>query len=131
CPLASLTIPCSTQLAADALATKSTTPIKPIQIDLINITRKRVATWQTHNIHLANFDVTTLRVVWFCSGALLGCLLEQHLMLRKHSPDAKVCREMNGAIYGRTGSAVPKQRRRRLVMSFEMVRSEEQTSELQ
>jgi GntR family transcriptional regulator / MocR family aminotransferase len=29
---------------------------------------------------------------------------------------------MNGAIYGRTGSSVPKQRRRRLVMAFEMVR---------
>jgi GntR family transcriptional regulator / MocR family aminotransferase len=29
---------------------------------------------------------------------------------------------MNGAIYGRTVSSVPKQRRRRLVMSFEMVR---------
>jgi GntR family transcriptional regulator / MocR family aminotransferase len=29
---------------------------------------------------------------------------------------------MNGAIYGRTGSSIPKQRRRRSVMSFEMVR---------
>src|SRR4029077_12695540 len=29
---------------------------------------------------------------------------------------------MNGGIYGRTVSSVPKQRRRRLVMSFEMVR---------
>ncbi len=29
---------------------------------------------------------------------------------------------MNGAIYGRTGSPVPKRRRRHLVMSFEMVR---------
>src|SRR5882724_12572957 len=90
CPLASLTIPCSSELAADALATKSMTPVKPIQIDLINITRNRVATGQTHNIHFANFDVTTLRVIWFCSVALLGCLLGQHLMLRKHFPDAKV-----------------------------------------
>src|ERR1700747_360527 len=32
------------------------------------------------------------------------------------------CRKMNGAIYGRTFSPAPKQRRRRLVMSFEMVR---------
>jgi hypothetical protein len=24
--------------------------------------------WQTHNIQLANFDVTSLRVVWFCLG---------------------------------------------------------------
>jgi hypothetical protein len=52
--------------------------------------RKRVAAWQTHNTHLVNFDVPTLRVIWFCSGALLGCLLGQHLMLRKHSPGAKV-----------------------------------------
>src|SRR5438046_10017192 len=36
---------------------------------------------------------------------------------------------MNGAIYGRTGSAVPKQRRRRLVMSFEMVRLDRASSE--
>src|SRR5207249_7520500 len=83
-------MPCSPELAADALATKSMTPIKPIQIDLINIIRKRVATWQTHNIQLANFDVASLRVIWFCSGALLVCLLGQHLMLRKHSRGAKV-----------------------------------------
>src|SRR5437763_14442422 len=82
-------IPCSTELAADALAT-SMTPTKPIQIHLINITRKRVATLQTHNIQLANFDMASLRVMWFCSGALLGCLLWQHLMLRKHSRGAKV-----------------------------------------
>src|SRR5881394_3114254 len=90
CPLASLTTPCSTELAADAPVTNSVTPIKPIQMDLINIIRKRVATWQTHNIQLANFNVASLRVIWFCSGALLGCLLGQHLMLRKHSRDAKV-----------------------------------------
>src|SRR5437016_5503981 len=66
------------------------TPIKPIRIYFINITRKRVATWQTHNIQLANFDVASLGVIWFCSGALFGCLLSQHLMLRKHSPGAKV-----------------------------------------
>jgi hypothetical protein len=36
---------------------------------------------------------------------------------------------MNGAIYGRTGSAVSKQRRRRLVMSFEMVRLNRASSE--
>src|SRR5437764_1361332 len=52
--------------------------------------KKRVATRQTHNIQLANFDVASLRVIWFCSGALLGCLLWQHLMLRKHSRGAKV-----------------------------------------
>src|SRR5947199_1840488 len=37
--------------------------------------------------------------------------------------------KMNGAIYGRTGSSVPTQRRRRLVMSFEMVRLERASSE--
>src|SRR5262249_12923389 len=105
------------------------TPIKPIQIGLINITRKKVATWQTHNIQLANFDVPSLGVIWLCSVALLGCLLGQDLMLRKHSPVRKSCSEMNGAIYGRTGSAVPKQRRRRLVMSFEMVRLDRASSE--
>ena len=36
---------------------------------------------------------------------------------------------MNGAIYGRTGSAGPKQRRRRLIMSFEMVRLDRASSE--
>src|SRR5678816_3478711 len=41
----------------------------------------------------------------------------------------KSCREMNGAIYGRTGSAVSKQRRRRLVMSFDMVRLDRASSE--
>src|SRR3954462_15128051 len=34
----------------------------------------------------------------------------------------KSCWEMNGAIYGRTGSVVSKQRRRRSVMLFDMVR---------
>ena len=33
--------------------------------------------WQTHNIQFANFDVTSLCVVWFCSGALWGGLPEQ------------------------------------------------------
>src|SRR5881392_776369 len=37
--------------------------------------------------------------------------------------------KMNGAIYGRTGSSVPKQRRRRSVMSFEMVRLDRASSE--
>ncbi|HZR05058.1 MAG TPA: PLP-dependent aminotransferase family protein [Candidatus Udaeobacter sp.] len=35
----------------------------------------------------------------------------------------------NGAIHGRTGSSVPRQRRRRLVMSFEMVRLDRAASE--
>ncbi len=37
--------------------------------------------------------------------------------------------KMNGAIYGRTGSVAPKQRRRRLVMAFEMVRLDRAASE--
>ena len=37
--------------------------------------------------------------------------------------------KMNGAIYRRTVSSVPKQRRRRLVMSFEMVRLDRASSE--
>jgi GntR family transcriptional regulator / MocR family aminotransferase len=37
--------------------------------------------------------------------------------------------KMNGAIYGRTVSSIPKQRRRRLVMSFEMVRLERESPE--
>src|SRR5262249_29104938 len=36
---------------------------------------------------------------------------------------------MNGAIYGRTVASVPKRRRRRLVMSFEMVRLDRASSE--
>jgi hypothetical protein len=36
---------------------------------------------------------------------------------------------MNGAIYGRTVSSVPKHRRRRLVMSLEMVRLDRASSE--
>src|ERR1044072_6144477 len=39
------------------------------------------------------------------------------------------CRKMNGAIYGRTVPSVPKRRRRRLVMSFEMVRRDRASSE--
>jgi len=37
--------------------------------------------------------------------------------------------KMNGAIYGRTGSAVSKQRRRRLVMPFEMIQLDRASSE--
>src|SRR6266404_7543461 len=54
----------------------------------------------------------------------------QHLILRKHSLDAKIALvKKNGAIYGRTVSSVPKHRRRRLVMSFEMVRLDRASSE--
>src|SRR6266436_3678372 len=106
------------------------TPIKPIEIDLINITRKRVATWQAHNIQLANFDVASLRVFWFCSGAVLGLPIRaaSHVEKAFSGCESRVGK-MNGAIYGRTGSSVPKQRRRRLVMSFEMVRLDRASSE--
>ena len=43
--------------------------------------------------------------------------------------DAKIVVKMNRAMYGRTVSAVPKHRRRRLVMSFEMVRLDRASSE--
>ena len=51
-------------------------------------------------------------------------------MLRKHSLgcESRVVK-VNGAIYCATGSSVPKQRRRRLVMSFEMVRLDRASSE--
>src|SRR5437879_6696082 len=51
-------------------------------------------------------------------------------MLRKHSLNAKIALvKMNGAIYGRRVPSVPKHRRRRLVMSFEMVRLDRASSE--
>src|SRR5437660_4575602 len=54
----------------------------------------------------------------------------QTLILRKHSLDAKIALvKKNGAIYGHTVSSVPKHRRRRLVMSFEMVRLNRASSE--
>src|SRR5262249_5098521 len=54
----------------------------------------------------------------------------QDLTLRKHSLGARVAFvKVNGAIYCRTVSSVPKQRRRRLVMSFEMVRLDRASSE--
>jgi len=28
--------------------------------------------WQRHNVQLANFDVASLRVIWFRWGSLLG-----------------------------------------------------------
>src|SRR4026207_2073403 len=54
----------------------------------------------------------------------------QHLILRKHSLDAKIALvKKNGAIYGRTVSSIPKHRRRRLAMSFERVRLDRTSSE--
>jgi hypothetical protein len=42
--------------------------------------------WQRHNVQLANFDVTSLRVIWVHYQ-------RQHLTLRKDSLDAKVLSE--------------------------------------
>ena len=54
----------------------------------------------------------------------------QHLDLEKVFPGCE-CRvvKLNGAIYGRAVSPVPRQRRRRSVMSFEMVRLDRASSE--
>ena len=49
-----------------------------------------MATWKTHNVQLANFDVTSFACHLVLFGRALGCLFGQHLMLRKHSRDAKV-----------------------------------------
>jgi len=42
---------------------------------------------------LANFDVTSLRVIWFCSGALIGLLSTAASHLEKEFLDAKVVSE--------------------------------------
>src|SRR2546427_9565267 len=79
--------------------------------------------WQRHNAQLANFDVTSLRVIWIS-------LLTAASHLEKGFPGCESrVGKMNGAIYGRTGSSVPKQRRRRSVMAFEMVRLDRALSE--
>jgi len=132
--------------------------------------------WQRHNVQLANFDVTSLRVIWFRRSSFLtsghfpllvvlgvkvsqwpnekeiipaGCRGKQAKIFARGSywPDTgplltaashlvkafSGCKsrvgKMNGVIYGRTGSSVAKQRRRRLVMSFEMVRLDPASSE--
>jgi hypothetical protein len=58
--LASLTTPSSTEFAAAALATKSMTPMKPIPIDLINITNQKRECGKEHKIELANFNKASL-----------------------------------------------------------------------
>jgi hypothetical protein len=52
--------------------------------------RKRVATWQTHNIQFVNFEVASLRVIWFCSGALLGLRIRAASRVEKAFSGAKV-----------------------------------------
>jgi GntR family transcriptional regulator/MocR family aminotransferase len=89
-----------------------------------------MATWQTHNIQLASFNVASLRFTWFRSATLLGCLLTaaSHLEKAFVGCESRVVK-MNGAVYGRTFSSSPKRRRRRSVMSFEMVRLDRGSSE--
>ena len=79
--------------------------------------------WQRHNAQLASFDVTSF-------ACYLGPLLTaaSHLEKGFSGCESRVGK-MNGAIYGRTGSSVSKQRRRRSVMSFEMVRLDRASSE--
>jgi GntR family transcriptional regulator / MocR family aminotransferase len=78
--------------------------------------------WQRHNAQLANFDVARL--------CYLGSLVTAASHLEKvFSGCESRLVKMTGAIHRRTVSSVPKQRRRRLVMSFEMVRLDRASSE--
>jgi hypothetical protein len=67
--------------------------------------------------------VTRLRVIWVPLSTAAS-----HLEKAFSGCESRVVK-MNGAIYGHTVSSVPKQRRRRLVMSFEMVRLDRASSE--
>jgi hypothetical protein len=40
---------------------------------LVQFPIAKTRTWQRHNIHLANFDRASLRVIWFRWCPLLGC----------------------------------------------------------
>jgi GntR family transcriptional regulator/MocR family aminotransferase len=63
-------------------------------------------------------------------GRAFGLSIRAASHVEKAFSGAKVVSgKMNGAIYGRTGSSVSKQRRRRLVMTFEMVRLDRASSE--
>jgi hypothetical protein len=55
------------------------------------IALKRLTRLGAENLITCPGNVASLRGIWFCSDTLLGCLLKrQHLILRKHSLDAKV-----------------------------------------
>jgi len=87
-----------------------------------------VATWLTHNVQLANFDLASSPVIWLCSGALWLPIKAASHVEKAFSECESGIVQMNGAIYGRTVSLLPK-RRRRSVMSFEMVRLDRASSE--
>ena len=83
----------------------------------------------------AQYPLGQFRCAHFaCYLVLFGCAFGLPIRAASHFEKAfSGCEsrvgKMNGAIYGRTGSAFSKQRRRRLVMSFEMVRLYRASSE--
>ena len=80
-PLASLTIPCSTEPAPNALETKSASPTNPIQIDLINITNQKRKCGEKHKIHLTKIDKASLRVSCFVVAAGIPVVSGGHLVI--------------------------------------------------
>jgi len=52
-------------------------------VSLVEFSIPKAPMWQRHNAQLANFGVASLRVIWIHYQ-------RQHLILRKHSLDAKV-----------------------------------------
>jgi len=52
------------------LPPKSTTPTKPIQIDLINITNQKREYGKEHKIQLMKFNKASLLVIWLRCGPL-------------------------------------------------------------
>jgi hypothetical protein len=60
---------------------------------LVEFSISKTPMWQTHNTQLANFDVTSLRVIWFRSARFLD-----HVASRMpHYPDT-------GSYYGSISS---------------------------
>jgi len=51
---------------------------------LVECSIPKTPMWQRHNVQLANFDVASLRVIWFRCGSLLGWrqILFKHLATR-------------------------------------------------
>ena len=62
----------STEFAVVCLATKNMTPIKPIPIDLINITNQKRQCGKEHKIQLANFDKASVGGYLALLGPLFG-----------------------------------------------------------
>ena len=57
--------------------------------------------WETHNTHLVNFDVTALRVIWLCSGALWGSSERLHQQLY-----GQIREELESGSFGSSASRV-------------------------